>query len=254
MRIDFKGIGHLSPTVEWGMNSHRHEGFHELIVVLRGRLQVDIRGQRLVAGPSEALLYPLGEAHKEDALGREPVETLYVAWWSAPSRVRRWPLKGTDPHGRLEYLIRWMWDASHLPRPRGETRMKTLLAALLCAYESLAQPTEDALIARVRKFAQSRLARPLQLDDLAVEAGLSRYHFLRRFRQKSGQTPMQFLRRLRVEAAKTLILTTPLPLRLIATHVGFADEYHLSRVFFEVTGERPSALRRRTSPSTSLSF
>lgn len=250
MRIDFKTIGHISPAVGWGMKPHRHDGFHELIVVLRGRLAVEIRSQHRIASAGEALLYPLGEVHEEHAFGTDPLETLYIAWWSAPAKVRRWPLKQTDPHGRLEYLIRWMWDASHRPKPQRKTQLKTLTAALLCAYESLSQPTEDELIRRVRTFAQSRIAQPLSLDDLADAAGLSRYHFLRRFRQVSGFTPMRFLRRLRVEATRTLLLTTPLPLRAIAQHVGFADEYHLSRVFYETTGQRPSRLRRRTLQPT----
>lgn len=251
MRIDFQGIGHISPIVGWSMKPHRHDTIHELIVVLRGRLQVDIHNERLVAEAGEALLYPLGEMHEEHALGKEAVETLYVSWRSSPSRVRRWPLKGTDPHGRLEYLVRWMWETSHLPESRQKTRLRTLLAkTLFCTYESLSLPTEDELVTRIRKFAQSRLSQPLQLDNLAAEAGFSRYHFLRRFRQASGVTPMQFLRGLRVEAARTLLLTTPLPLRSIAAQVGFADEYHLSRVFYEVTGQRPSRLRRRTSNPT----
>ena len=250
MRIDFKTIGHTPPTVGWGMKPHRHDTIHELIVVLHGQLQVDIRNQRLVAGPGEGLLYPLGETHEEHALGTQPLETLYVAWWSSPSRVRRWPLKGTDPHGRLEYLIRWMWEVSHQPEPLRNQMIPPLMTALLSEYESLSLPIEDEMISRIRKFVQSRLALPLQLDDLAAEAGLSRYHFLRRFRDISGRTPMQFLRGLRVEAARTMLLTTPLPLRTIAAHVGFADEYHLSRVFYEVTGQRPSRLRRRTSDPT----
>jgi AraC family transcriptional regulator of arabinose operon len=247
MRLTFRSIGHISPTVSWGMKSHKHDGFHELIVILRGKLQATIRNQQIVASPGEVLLYPLGEAHAEQALGKEPVETLHVAWWSAPTTVRNWPLKGADPHGRLEYLIRWMWDVHHLPpSPQRDVQMKTLLAALLCAYESLAHPAEDELVSRVRKYVQSHLSQSLQLDDLAAEVGLSRYHFLRRFRQRAGETPMQFLRRLRVNAAKTLLQTTPFTLRAIAQHVGFADEYHLSRVFYETTGQRPSHMRKRT--------
>lgn len=228
------------------MKPHSHDRFHELIVILRGELQADIRNRKIVAAPGEALLYPIGELHEEQALGKEPLETLHVAWWSSPAKVRRWPLKGTDPHGRLEYLVRWMWDVNHHPQSQKNEQLKTLLTALLCAYESLSYPAEDELVARVRKYAQSHLGEPLQLDDLALAVGLSRYHFLRRFREKAKQTPMQFLRQLRVQATQTLLLTTPLPLRAIARHVGFADEYHLSRVFHETTGKRPSRLRKRT--------
>ncbi|MDD4890188.1 MAG: AraC family transcriptional regulator [Phycisphaerae bacterium] len=245
MRATLNHVGRVAPTVGWRMVSHRHERDSETIVVLRGRLAVRIRGQTIEASAGEALLYPAGEPHEERAVGGEQLETIFLSWRASRRQVERWPLKSSDGRGRLEYLARWMLDAWHTADGgRGEL-LASLLATLLHVYREGGRAGEDEMVARLRTFLQARLAKPLQLEDLANEVGVSRYYFVRLFRRRAGLTPMRFLRRLRVEAARTLLLTTPLPLRSIARQVGLGDEYHLSRVFLEVTGGRPSQLRHR---------
>lgn len=243
MQAKLIAVGRVSPTIGWSMRSHQHRQFHEIIVPLQGRMQVQIRGQLLIAGPGEALLYPIGDEHEEMALGEGPLETIFVCWNGVGSSIGNWPLKVACQHGRLEYLGRWLLDMWHMPRPGTQTLLNHLVNVLLHVYKDSACTEENDLVTRMRRFAQSRLAQALRLDDLAAEAGLSRYHFIRLFHQLAGQTPMRFLRGLRVETAKTLLQTTPLPLHSIAAQVGFADEYHLSRVFFEVTRQRPSSVR-----------
>jgi transcriptional regulator GlxA family with amidase domain len=55
---------------------------------------------------------------------------------------------------------------------------------------------------------------------------------------------MAFVRRARIDAARALLQSTPLPLRAIAQRVGLSDAYELSRIFKRVTGIAPSAMRR----------
>ena len=52
---------------------------------------------------------------------------------------------------------------------------------------------EDARIRRARTYLRENLARPLSLAGVAAEVGMSRYHFLRTFRQQTGQTPHRYL-------------------------------------------------------------
>jgi len=101
------------------------------------------------------------------------------------------------------------------------------------------------MVLRIKRYIRKRISDPITLDDLASEAGLSRFYFARAFRTEAGMSPMSFLRRLRVEGRADVILRTPMPLKSIATQVGFADEFHFSRVFHQVTGQAPGAFRKR---------
>jgi len=73
---------------------------------------------------------------------------------------------------------------------------------------------------------------------------LSVFHFSRKFSKEFGCSPHAFVMKKRVELAVTQISTTLLPIKVIASQCGFADQSHLTRVFRRFVGTTPAALRR----------
>jgi AraC-like DNA-binding protein len=246
LRAKVNHIGRVAPQVGWSMANHVHDSFHELILVLRGTLETHIRGERLQARSSDVLYYPQGLIHAEQGVGDTPLETLFLAWrWnSAESNPSdSWPLMVKDRGSRIHMLMRWMREL-YPPTNEGAPRqLDLLLNALLYEYAQLSQPSEHSMAAQVKSYIQLHLAELITLEQLAAEAGLSKYYFSREFKRATGMTPMAFLRQERVEATRSLLLSTPWTLQAIARQVGFADEYQLSRVFRRVTGVPPSHLR-----------
>ncbi len=98
---------------------------------------------------------------------------------------------------------------------------------------------------RVRDYIDAHLTDKIHTENLAKTAGLSPRHFARAFKQSTGQAPHQFVMRRRVAAATDLLQKTSRALADIALEAGFADQSHFSRMFAAVTGETPSACRRR---------
>lgn len=82
------------------------------------------------------------------------------------------------------------------------------------------------------------------LEDAASAACLSRFHFLRLFREAYGKTPHQFLLGLRMERAKTLLENQRLTVAEIASQVGFPDTSSFSKAFFRANGVWPSSYRK----------
>jgi AraC-like DNA-binding protein len=267
-------IGHIPPQKQWGMKEHVHPDFHELILVLHGELETRIRGEVLHGQRGDLLLYPAREAHAEQAVGDEPLETLFAGWQGPLPEPSRGPLpeqgrgalpeqgRGAlpdspglpllvhDRHGRARMLLEWLRQLSPLgaaveSRPAEFFRpAAVLMEALLYEYRQLAQPPEQHLVALVKAHIQHHLAEPLTLDDLAAAAGFSRYHFSREFKRLAGVSPMAYLQQERVAAARSLLLSTPWTLPKIAEQVGFADETQLSRVFRRLMGVPPGQLRK----------
>jgi transcriptional regulator GlxA family with amidase domain len=88
-------------------------------------------------------------------------------------------------------------------------------------------------------------ADPLDLDALARQAGCSRYHFLRSFEAAYGVTPGRYLTRRRIERARELLRSANLTVTEVCMLVGFCSLGAFSARFHELTGESPSAYRRR---------
>jgi len=240
-------IGRVAPQIGWGMAAHAHFGFHELILVRHGTLEARLCRQRLTAQRGDVLFYPLGEIHTEQAIGSEPLETIFLAWyWQHPEQdqlTARLPLLVNDRNGRITMLMHWLRERYPSRQPDQDTGLNVLLAALLYEFAHLGQPPGQDLVGKVKAYVQHHLAESISLDNLAAEAGLSKYHFSREFKRLSGEAPMSYVRQARVEAARSLLLSTPWTLREIAAQVGLADEFTLSRIFRRVTGTAPSRLR-----------
>ena len=105
---------------------------------------------------------------------------------------------------------------------------------------------DDSLrrLLRARDAIHARYPESLRLEDLAREAALSPFHFLRLFRSVFGETPHQYLTRVRIDAAKKLLLADA-PVTDVCFDVGFQSLGSFSALFARRVGAPPSAFRRR---------
>jgi AraC family transcriptional regulator len=98
---------------------------------------------------------------------------------------------------------------------------------------------------RAKDLIVSNLAGAISLADVARECGLSRQYFIKAFKQSTGVPPHRWLQQHRIRIAKELLRGTTLPIVEIAFRCGFADQSHLTRVFYALTHDTPSAWRRK---------
>ena len=98
---------------------------------------------------------------------------------------------------------------------------------------------------RARDRADRDYAEPLLLEQLAAEAGLSKFHFLRLFRSAYGVTPGEYVSQRRVERAQDLLRATNLTVTEVCHAVGFTSLGSFSARFRALVGETPSAFQKR---------
>ena len=94
-----------------------------------------------------------------------------------------------------------------------------------------------------RELLHSHYNQPVSLDTLSEASCLSKFHFLRLFKQQFGQTPYQYQKQLRLERAITLY-RQGLSLDAIAPLVGMENGSSVSRMFLKHTGVYPSQLKQ----------
>jgi transcriptional regulator GlxA family with amidase domain len=105
-----------------------------------------------------------------------------------------------------------------------------------------AQTKAEAPFADLIAWMQSHLDATLDVPTLARRAGLSERSFYRKFTEATGKSPAQFVERLRLEAARTL-MAKDLPLKAIAGRVGLGSSARLGAAFERGFGMTPSLFR-----------
>lgn len=91
---------------------------------------------------------------------------------------------------------------------------------------------------RVENFLRAQIAEPLDLDTLAKVAHMSKYHCARVFHATFGCTPGEWVRRRRIELAKSRLKDGESPGEVAFT-LGFSDQSHFGREFKKQTGSTP---------------
>lgn len=102
----------------------------------------------------------------------------------------------------------------------------------------------DRRLDAVIEFMSLNISEPPSLQEMADEAGVSKFHFIRLFRKSTGTTPYAFLVRLRLQTARRLLVTTDEHMAEIARSCGFRGASQFSAAFSREYGMTPTAFRR----------
>jgi AraC-like DNA-binding protein len=105
-------------------------------------------------------------------------------------------------------------------------------------------PARDYRIRNAQRVLTERFCQPLDLDDVARAAGLSRPHFYKLFRQQVGVTPNIYLNSLRMERAIDRLTGSDDAVAEIGLDLGFSSQASFSRFFIANGVVPPSAYRR----------
>jgi transcriptional regulator GlxA family with amidase domain len=89
-----------------------------------------------------------------------------------------------------------------------------------------------------------RVGTPPDMAEAARVSGLSLSRLGERFRECTGQTPRAWLEGARLSHGRNLLLTTGLPVKLVATACGYSDQRHFATRFRRLFGVSPSACRQ----------
>lgn len=105
----------------------------------------------------------------------------------------------------------------------------------------------DARLGRALRAIFDQPANAYTVDGLAMIAGMSRSAFAAAFRRAFDQSPMSFVKFVRLRRATELLITTTLPVAEVAKRVGFSSRANFSVAFGECHGMDPSRYRRTFS-------
>jgi len=148
---------------------------------------------------------------------------------------------------------RLFFKGSAVERQRARAAVGAMLQSLLLRLaleQSSAQPPagrkgSDTRLDEIRQQLDEEFRSGVSVARLARESGLSRNYFTVRFRQRFGVGVDQYLLLRRIELARSLLLSSELPIKEIAFECGIPDPQYFNKQFRRVTGMSPTAYRFR---------
>jgi AraC-like DNA-binding protein len=103
---------------------------------------------------------------------------------------------------------------------------------------------------RAKDLADARYSEPLDVDDLAGAAALSRAHFSREFRRAFGESPHHYLLTRRLERAAALLRMTDWSVAEVCVEVGLQSIGSFTTSFKRAYGRTPTEYRASQPPAT----
>lgn len=243
---------------------------HELVLIVKGAGQWTLDGVTRSFAANDLLFIPPFVPHSFQADGRGLAEHVAVHFDFSPavpasgSRPDRAPYRVRFPHGLRFESSRRLFPGHRLARALNDVVVAhdtggmfgpaqagvCLSGVLLALLDEPAPPRpEDAALrdqARVQAildFMTAQLSQPLDHPALEQVSGLSPSRLQALFREVTGYPPLEYLRRLRVEAARRLLADSRLSVKEIAARTGFGDTSHFSKVFRRIDGLSPAHFR-----------
>ena len=261
LRIEFLETGACNTF----MDGYVHKKTAPCLIIaqaVEGRYEVRTPQGLVVAEPGEAFLatvnQPLEILHRAAKLGGK----MKARWLHARfllfatfdfTALLSLPGKATGTHSRqlgaiIAQLLRLKQTETLAQIPlRNELAFRTL--RILSEISPLSRTgmaflDEAERLAPVLAFIRRHLAEPLTIDQLADTAHLSRSRFHAYFREIMGLSPMDYVKGVRLDEARQLLLTPDASIKQIAEATGFANPYHFSREFKAKIGIAPVQFKK----------
>jgi AraC-like DNA-binding protein len=234
VRIDYLSPGEHLVRDLWSLASFEYYG------------AVDIDGRGCPLSPDYAFLLPPGlrrRYHLEGPCVHRVAQFYWAPTGEGPMFFDLGPLAVRMRHDFDELLA-----FHNAESDRADVRLWDMLWRLvdrpLISGQS-ATPTHPAVREALR-IIQRRLAGELHVSELAGALGVSHNHLIRLFQRELGESPVQTIRRRRMEQASHLLRHSTLPIKVIAAQVGLADLQKFNRTAHRVWGCSPTQMRERS--------
>lgn len=251
--------GHLVAGPEHRIQRETYPG-HEWILCLRGRGWVRIEGRRHEVSPGSLAWVNCHHPHDYGAIAADPWE-LYWLRLEGPSldRLGRFLSIGSQPviaaidmpaaSVAFTTVFSLMEETA---TPAIAAKLNEVVAGLIAiavearmSSPSALEPEHPPALRRALERLRLYYHLPTRVADLAKLAGMSESHFSRMFKAALGTSPIDWLRRERINQAKRRLIESDDTIKEVAMQVGYSDQFFFSKDFKRMTKLTPTEFRLR---------
>ncbi|MEI7884939.1 MAG: AraC family transcriptional regulator [Clostridia bacterium] len=239
----------------------RRAGIEEYIMIycLTGRGFTEIDGKKILIDAGDLVFFEKKLPHAYGADNNDPWSILWIHFQGAgiPNLLE---ILDVSPQTPILKIV----DAQSVTSLI-EDAMKTLASGYSFPYLFLAstylqelfcylikmkmnsgfQNSKDIDVENVISFMVKHVDSVFSLAELAAYVSISKYHFVRSFKEKTGYSPIQYFNRLKIQKACELLLTSSHNIKEISDILAFNNPFYFSKVFKLVTGSAPLSYKNK---------
>lgn len=226
---------------------------NQLYIVEKGEIEVDFNGETMQVKGGEMLFIPSLTYHCLRLTSTNHAKITYIRF-NLKSGAKDFfcdykrPIKILLPN--KNYAVKIMQEViknSALEEPNRSlltsSKIFELVSILISESEPYAQSETKSYINKAVSYIDANFTEQLSLNALAEKFGCSPNHFIRKFKDKTGYTPIKYLSAKKIEVAKKLIENTSLSISDVMEKVGFYDASYFSKLFKKTVGCSPREYR-----------
>ncbi|MDM5276303.1 helix-turn-helix domain-containing protein [Paenibacillus silvae] len=258
----WKSIRALSSA--WVSNGERHHLVnHSFLLIIDGKASWNINGQRVRVSYGELIALEKNSLVEVLEVGNLDLAGFHIQFdiFSVPqehiqAETFRWHLPSGNTYsyqkvqltdGKLAGLIQYL---NGIGLQEGEsawvTKQHLLYELLYILYGQLPEDevTPEVGLQRTVTYMQEHYDQMLTRKQLAEVAGISPWHYSRKFNDCYGKPPLDFLAHYRIYRAQEELVLTTAAVQDVAAKSGFEDVHYFSRRFKQLTGISPKSYRQ----------
>lgn len=243
--------------------AYHYHTFHKIIILLAGRADYAIEGERFALKPGDYVLVGRGSIHRPIVASGDFYERMIL--YISPAYLQ----ENSTPQDDLEDCFRRAQEQFHYVYHAGSgDRIRELFGMLeqarredgfgkelLCralftilmvevnraahSDATVRAADSDTKVVAILQYLNNHLTEPLTIDEVAARFYISKYHMMRRFREETGYTIHNYISEKRLLLAQQL-LTQGRSLSDTATRCGYQDYSTFSRAYKKQFGKSPS--------------
>ncbi|MCL2254046.1 MAG: AraC family transcriptional regulator [Lachnospiraceae bacterium] len=253
-RVIFSGL--LNGKDNWSNGVHRHN-FCEIMYISTGEGAITVDNREYPVSTGDIIVYNTGIFHEERCTGDELKILFFAIDNLCIAGMRDGCIVPDDAcpvfkSGSYDDVFKTFLSVMVTELSEKEAHYKSIstsIATLFCYYILRlyeVKPEQSPymnICDKAKKYLDENFHKEISLVSLAGAFHISKYYFVRIFKEHIGLSPMKYLLFVRIEAAKDLLISTDMPIAKIGESVGYDNVTAFNRVFKSSENISPSEYR-----------
>ena len=225
----------------------------KLYFIEDGEIVVEINDEKILAKKGDLLLIPAETLHSCSLSEKMYMKKSWCHFSMKRGNLEffqdyRFPFRiHVTEEEYVSSLFNELFSSHHLSSPCKELISSSAILKIVSYYLSHCtivnkQETDDE-ISKAIHYIKNNYSLHISLDTLAQNASYSLNHFTKKFKEKTGYTPIQYINLIKINTAKNLLQYSDAPISEIMEKVGFLDSAYFSKIFKKTVGYSPSDFR-----------